>query len=901
MYVLPNRKAFADSITRIFLKYRKLDVDPLDTADSEEDLCLKQGDMSRNSKELFSYQKIVRDYLLMETPYRGLLLYHGLGSGKTCSSIAVAESLLSNKKVYVLLPASLEANYKGEIRKCGDPIYMYEQYWETKFIRTPEDREQAKGMGISDDFLDKNNGRYFVNVSGRVPNYKTLDTATKKSIASQIDDMLDSRFHFIRYNGLTKDNIEGILPPDEPHIFDNCVIIIDEAHNLIGSVVNESDLRKRLYDRIYSAKNTKVVCLSGTPVVNRPIEIAFLMNLLRGPIERIIIPTKSAVSWDEGLMTAYFRSLKDVDTIEYNSVKRTFMLTRNPPFFESVYNEKGERIAVKYNKEFDQEPDIKKWVNTWKTQFETKFGGIEIAEPEKMFVEELTCLPTDFEEFAKTFLDGLSIKNPILFARRIQGLISYFKGADERLLPKLIEEEQKLVKIPMSDEQYLRYLEVRWEEVQSEASKKRRSNLNDDFGSYRVGSRLACNYAIPPEFRTVMKEGDTEETIVPKPEIIEKLKADAKKYLSEDGLKIYSPKMLKMLQEIKANVGNPGAFRNQLVYSQYRSLEGLGVFAAILEANGFQRYRVVQKNGIWQEDESMKKDVPAFATYTGEESSQERELYREIFNFNGQFSDTFPASLRETIKEKRLCVFMISKAGAEGITLANVRNVYIMEPYWNPALIDQVIGRAVRICSHATLPLAERTVKVQYYLTVFTPEQMTSAEGPNIVSIRRNDTVLKRYDEPEPRQVFMSSDEYLYEVAYEKGRVIKNISLILKQAAIDCEIHRKLHAKEVPVIQCMRFDSTVSPEDLGYNPSIKRDERDELTMRNILRKARRLQIIRAKGILLVLDPDSNEVFDYPAFQDTKKLILLGTRISAGEIRFFPPLSVEWLRYPRLAS
>ena len=61
------------------------------------------------------------------------------------------------------------------------------------------------------------------------------------------------------------------------------------------------------------------------------------------------------MTWDESLMTAYFRSLKDVDTIEYNSVKRTFLLTRNPPHFESTYNDKGERLAVKFNKEFVQE------------------------------------------------------------------------------------------------------------------------------------------------------------------------------------------------------------------------------------------------------------------------------------------------------------------------------------------------------------------------------------------------------------------------------------------------------------------------------------------------------------------------------------------------------------------
>jgi SNF2 family DNA or RNA helicase len=140
MYTLPNRKAFSDSITRIFLKYRQRNADGTDEA----------------PEKLYPYQRLVRDYLLIETPYRGLLLYHGLGSGKTCSSIAVAESLMTNKKVYILTPASLEENYRGEIRTCGDPIYVFEQHWEEKKLRSEEDRAAAKAMGISDGYLDTN-------------------------------------------------------------------------------------------------------------------------------------------------------------------------------------------------------------------------------------------------------------------------------------------------------------------------------------------------------------------------------------------------------------------------------------------------------------------------------------------------------------------------------------------------------------------------------------------------------------------------------------------------------------------------------------------------------------------------------------------------------------------------
>jgi hypothetical protein len=882
MFVLPNRKTFADFIVRTFQKYRAKDIDPLDTADSEEDLCLRRGDMSRNSRELFSYQKIVRDYLIIETPYRGLLFYHGLGSGKTCSSIAVAESLLSTKKVYIMLPASLQDNYRGEIRKCGDPIYAFEQYWEVKSIRSPEDREQAKGMGISDTFLDQN-GRFFTTSPERQANFRTLPLDMQKGIRAQIDDILEQRFTFINYNGISAANIDKILPPDQPHMFDDTVVIIDEAHNLIGSVVNDRQIKRRLYDMIYNAKNCKVVALSGTPVINKPHEIAFLMNLLKGPIERISIPTKSALAWDESLMTSFFKKLKDVDTIEYNSVKRTIQLTRNPPYFETQYNEKGERIAVKYIKDFEQNPDIKAWVDSWKSDFEKQFVGVELAEPERFVVEKLECLPSLFEDFMNMFVDGLKIKNALLFARRIQGLVSYFKGADERLLPKRLDEENTLVKVPMSDEQFLRYLETRWVEVQRESRKSRSPNLNDDFGSFRMTSRLSCNYAIPPELRSTLEEGATEETVNEKSDILDMIRSNPERFLTEKALEKFSPKMLAMLKDLKKNIGEPGKFNNQFVYSQYRSLEGLGVFSAILDANGFQPYKLIKKNGIWEESPDMKKDVPAYAMFVGG-GEEERELARQIFNQD--YADTFPQTLKDSIKEHRLCVFMGSRAAAEGITLADVRNVYITEPYWNPALIEQVIGRAIRICSHRKLPLDQRDVTVKLYMSIFTAEQAVTSEGPNIVAIRRNDMTLKRYEGNEPRETFMTSDEYLYEIAYEKSRLVKSISLLLKQSAIDCEIHRKLHSRENPVIQCVRFDTTAKGDDLSYKPNILTDERDTLYLRNITRRNRRLQIVKAKDIVLVIDPDTNEVFDAPAFQDTKRLIKIGIRTSPGEIRFF---------------
>jgi hypothetical protein len=147
---------------------------------------------------------------------------------------------------------------------------------------------------------------------------------------------------------------------------------------------------------------------------------------------------------------------------------------------------------------------------------------------------------------------------------------------------------------------------------------------------------------------------------------------------------------------------------------------------------------------------------------------------------------------------------------------------------------------------------------------------------------------LKRYDVEQPTDTFMSTDEFLYEKSYEKERINKNIITLLKQAAVDCEIHRKLHSKNGEVIQCMRFDTTAKAEDLAYNPSGKTDEPDVFFNRNVDRRKRRLQFIRVKGFDMLMDPDTLEIFDAPAFEDNKRLLKLGIKTSETEIKWFSP-------------
>jgi len=96
---------------------------------------IKNYNLVSNNKAVLSnitlsnQQKFVSDYLNSNTPYRGLLLYHGLGSGKSGASIAITNGY-KNRKVVILLPASLKINYLQEIEKFGESCFKSNLNWE---------------------------------------------------------------------------------------------------------------------------------------------------------------------------------------------------------------------------------------------------------------------------------------------------------------------------------------------------------------------------------------------------------------------------------------------------------------------------------------------------------------------------------------------------------------------------------------------------------------------------------------------------------------------------------------------------------------------------------------------------------------------------------------------------
>jgi superfamily II DNA or RNA helicase len=90
-----------------------------------------------------------------------------------------------------------------------------------------------------------------------------------------------------------------------------------------------------------------------------------------------------------------------------------------------------------------------------------------------------------------------------------------------------------------------------------------------------------------------------------------------------------------------------------------------------------------------------------------------------------------------------------SSAIKEGVSLMRVRTVHVLETYWNHSRLDQIIGRAVRYCSHKSLPARDRSVLVYIYAS--TAGKLSKLPTPmESIDLYMLDIADKKRDDIEP-------------------------------------------------------------------------------------------------------------------------------------------------------
>ena len=929
-YYMSNRQKFINFINQLFMPY-------YDELSGKQDQI--SCDPAVNSEfSLLTHQKIVTDYLNIYTPYRGLLLYHGLGSGKTCSSIAIAEGLKTHKNIIVLTPASLRRNYIEELKKCGDEIYKKNQFWEFVPITSPLDpmiNTLSAILSLPKDFIKSANGAWLVNVK-KPSNYTSLNRDQLTSLETQLNKMIETKYTFYNYNGMRMSTLKSMPVDSNNNPFSDHVVIIDEAHNFISRIVNKlkrpSSLSMQMYDLLMSAQNVKIILLSGTPIINYPNEVAIIFNILRGYIKTWKFPlqvsTKAGAKIDKKSLSKIFASVNSLDYMDYEDSSHILTVTRNPFGFINT-NDKGEYNGV-VRVETDAETPYISDTDFERLILSTLRGKDISIEPGSITVQTYKALPDSLDEFRSYFIDPStgSLKNVNMFIRRILGLASYFRSAQEQLMPRYDKAENfRVITVPMSDHQFAEYETARKAErnLEKKSKSKKRPVVSksgagggediyeDAVSSYRIFSRLFCNFVFPTEIQRprpkdsddvegAIRDGVTEEDIdaltaseriqnlngehtgddieeIAKDMstkvdasyerriaiAIQKIEQNKMRYLRgpRDGgeLQIYSPKFLAMLE----NIQEPHHTGLHLVYSQFRSLEGIRLFSLVLDANGYARFRIKKNdagNWIWDLKEEDK-GKRMYALYTGTESEEEREIIRNIFNSTW---DYIPVTIKQQLVPMSannfmgeiIKVLMITASGAEGINLRNVRWVHITEPYWQPVRIEQVIGRARRICSHNDLPEESKTVNVMIYVMSFTPEQLAQDAS---LELKLNDVSKRNSD------LAITTDQALFEISTIKEEINQQLLMAIKQASIDCTIHRDMASKER--VQCFSF-GTVNSNNFSYNPSISAEESDTAVARNTEVKELKLtsitMVVEGEKKKFALDKVSGIVYDWNSYE-----------------------------------
>jgi hypothetical protein len=184
-----------------------------------------------------------------------------------------------------------------------------------------------------------------------------------------------------------------------------------------------------------------------------------------------------------------------------------------------------------------------------------------------------------------------------------------------------------------------------------------------------------------------------------------------------------------------------------LVYSQYIDA-GLVPLALALEELGF--LRAGDGQSLFDKPPTGKRNGFNYVMITGDKgfSSNPTNDIKLLTNENN-------------IDGSKVKVALISQTGAEGLDLKFIRQVHILEPWYNMNRIEQIIGRAVRTCSHKSLPFSQRNVEIYLY-----------------GSLMRDDVVEE------------TADLYIYRLAEAKAIQIGKVSRVLKEMSVDCILNR---------------------------------------------------------------------------------------------------------------
>ena len=649
--------------------------------------------------ELNPHQQFVRNFLSFSTPYNSLLLFHGLGTGKTCAAITVAEEqreylkqLNLTQRIIVVASPNVQENFKMQLfdeRK----LELIDGLW------------NIKGC-VGNKFIKEINPTNLMGLS-------------KEQVVKQIKSLINNYYLFLGYIEFAnfiqkKSNISGEANPKKisralNKFFNNRLIIIDEVHNIRISDDNQNKrVAQELFKLVSMVDTLRLLLLSATPMYNSYKEIVWLVNIMNLNDRRSQI------------------KVKDVFDNEGNFIEKDG---------EEVGKELLERKARGYISYIIGENPYSFPYKIWPLQFS----------PENSLISK----SGELKDYPKIQLNEKKIIQPLQHLDvYTENIGEYQNKVYEYIIAQLKNSVESNAQLPNFDNmESFGYISLQ----------KPLESLNMTYPFDVLDEYIENDNLTLDSKELVGKNGLSrimKYTITSSPPSRSNFSYKDLQFgriFSPDEIGKYSSKIKNICDSIKNSTGIV------LIYSQYID-GGVLPLALALEEMGFTRYGTTPS--LFNDDSIKRLDS---ATYRLETDVPPKEFMpaKYIMITGDKFlspdstNDIKAATSIENKNGNKIKVVLISQAGSEGIDFKFIRQVHILEPWYNMNRIEQIIGRGVRNCSHKDLPFIERNVEI-FLHSILLPNKTEAV------------------------------DLYVYRLAELKAVQIGSVSRLLKEISVDC-------------------------------------------------------------------------------------------------------------------
>lgn len=574
---------------------------------------IRKGEVSEsNIPDLHKYQEFVSKFMRYDSPYRSMLLYHGTGTGKTRTTISLYNELYNANpdwNVIVLTKKSLENNWRSEL---------------DKFLEKKQHKLRKKNV-------------YFVAYNGPRP-YLALKR--------RVQEM----------KGKGKKNT---------------IFIIEEAHNFVsqvyGNTKTESKESLNIYYYIQSKfsteETTRVVALTATPIINNPIEITYLFNLLRPNILKtneydfniafltqdsipVLKPTMVRILQQriQGLVSFY-----DGEPKEYLARKtEKFVYLKMTKYMQNTYMQ-IEEIEKNHSKKEKQRAERGTVIITGLNLFGSGSGGMFSGPTRQGCNFVFPNIPKSISKMSKD-MNGRLRPRRFQIKKRLRDKERKISDDDDpkevnKIVTKVYEKEMR---------EYIQALKLYFQKLKQDDIKSKHT-IEDDVSMFLKHPHSALHFLETAKLSSLLRT----------------------MYECSPKMSIIVLHRVKHFKEVS------------VIFSNFVKMEGLEILEIYLENIGIHKY----------------KSKSQYGNYVNLSENPETTKLLGIVNHESN------------VYGKNINTVLISPALAEGINIHNVQSMHILETYWNSNRVTQIIGRGRRICSHADLPYPEKWhVQVFRYL-----------------------------------------------------------------------------------------------------------------------------------------------------------------------------------------